>query len=557
MCYTIISNGVINVLRKNTRRTKKYQYKKKINIDREKLLDSIKYNVRINKNDIAYTLTEEYLNLYPDDDYVRIYQCIILEKLNKTEDAQKGLVDILNNNSLSNNNRAFALVKLANIFEHNKKIDLAIENYEKAIEISDDIEIIARGELSKLYCEKKDFEKALNILEIDGYNNDFLNAKRALVYFKKGELNLVINEFKRPYLNKYNIYEKEKLDDNYLSQDRNYIIGHTFLKMGRKNTALIYLNKATTIKNRSVYFKAYMDIAKIYIFNNNLDDAIALCIDLLTQSTSTYNNKMINEILAKAYTKKNDYEKALETYKDESFNELDRKMRIGFLELEKGNFKKAEEYLDLLDIEKEDVNKNINEFYRLALVKLRLGKYDEVLNILNIFDELGTRREIKEMKYEFDRMRLLIDIKLGNKLEDREYSYSEMQIISYDKQRAIEHIKDHHLIKENISKFNDEDQIILLFDEVQKELTSNNIIYDSSYDKYVVKIKNVGSSKTDNVINQLFVLTVPNTKNIITMYPAQGNESEFIIEETKSKQNDQKTKRLTQIEKFNKKYGNN
>ena len=557
MCYTIISNGVINVLRKNTRRTKKYQYKKKINIDREKLLDSIKYNVRINKNDIAYTLTEEYLNLYPDDDYVRIYQCIILEKLNKTEDAQKGLVDILNNNSLSNNNRAFALVELANIFEHNKKIDLAIENYEKAIEISDDIEIIARGELSKLYCEKKDFEKALNILEIDGYNNDFLNAKRALVYFKKGELNLVINEFKRPYLNKYNIYEKEKLDDNYLSQDRNYIIGHTFLKMGRKNTALIYLNKATTIKNRSVYFKAYMDIAKIYIFNNNLDDAIALCIDLLTQSTSTYNNKMINEILAKAYTKKNDYEKALETYKDESFNELDRKMRIGFLELEKGNFKKAEEYLDLLDIEKEDVNKNINEFYRLALVKLRLGKYDEVLNILNIFDELGTRREIKEMKYEFDRMRLLIDIKLGNKLEDREYSYSEMQIISYDKQRAIEHIKDHHLIKENISKFNDEDQIILLFDEVQKELTSNNIIYDSSYDKYVVKIKNVGSSKTDNVINQLFVLTVPNTKNIITMYPAQGNESEFIIEETKSKQNDQKTKRLTQIEKFNKKYGNN
>ena len=533
------------------------KFNKKKDSNQEELVNEIKYNVRIYKYSNALILSEEYLKMYPSDDYMKIFQCIILGKLYQNDEAEKRLLEILENEDLSKENRVFALLKYANILSHGKRNEEAKELFENAIEMSDKLELIARSDLSRLYRREKEYDKAIRILEIDGYNDDFLNTKRAVVYFEQGDYKSVFRELRRPSINKYNIFVYEKLDEKYIEQDKNYLLGHLFLKKGNLDTALVYLNKCTSMNNKNIYFKANVDIAKIYILKNRVDDAIVLCQELVNQTNSSYNTKIVKEILAKAYAKKNNYKKALETYSDESFEETHRKIRYGFLELLRGNFEKAEEYLSIINLDKVDVNECYNDLYRLALVKFRLGKYDEVFPILDIFDKYGTAVEVKDMKYELDRIRLIIDTKLGNKIEDREYSYSEKQIISYSKEDAINHIKEHHLSDDCVSNFNDENQLLQLFEYVKEKLTKDNIIYDGSFDKYMVRINNVGFSKNDNTINQLAVLTIPGTKDIITMYPTEGNESELIIEEPEVKTEEKKVKRLSQIEKFNKKYGNN
>ena len=56
-----------------------------------------------------------------------------------------------------------------------------------------------------------------------------------------------------------------------------------------------------------------------------------------------------------------------------------------------------------------------------------------------------------------------------------------------------------------------------------------------------------------DTINQLTILTLPNTKNVVTMYPCDGTESIFTLEELEEIPKP-KVKRLTQSEKFYKKY---
>ena len=57
---------------------------------------------------------------------------------------------------------------------------------------------------------------------------------------------------------------------------------------------------------------------------------------------------------------------------------------------------------------------------------------------------------------------------------------------------------------------------------------------------------------TSEIINQLEVVTLPGTKDILTMYPRKGTDA-FLDETEKPEQGP--TKRLSQIDKFNKKYG--
>ena len=87
-------------------------------------------------------------------------------------------------------------------------------------------------------------------------------------------------------------------------------------------------------------------------------------------------------------------------------------------------------------------------------------------------------------------------------------------------------------------------------------MTKENIMYDSLFDKYIINYRNIGYNSDNESIHQLLVLTLPNTKDIITMYPLDGTESIFTLEELEEKPK-VIVKRLSQIEKFNKKYNTN
>ena len=140
---------------------------------------------------------------------------------------------------------------------------------------------------------------------------------------------------------------------------------------------------------------------------------------------------------------------------------------------------------------------------------------------------------------------------LNNPIEERVYSYSEKQIISYSKESAIEHIKDHHIYSKSYNNFSDEIDVDKLYDEVVEMLDDCVPRYNRLFDLYFIRYEKIGYVD-QSFINQLNVIVIPGTKNIITMFPAISENNYDIDDSTVEKK---KTKRLSQIDKFNKRYG--
>ena len=353
--------------------------------DAKILINEIKYNIRMNRLDTALSLIEDCLYYNPNNNYVLGYKAMVLDKMGKKEEAISIYENILKINDLSKRDKMFIMSQYANLLSKSNK-ELAAYYYEKVIKESKNVELVARSKLSILYTELKRYDDALNILRIDGFNNMFLNIKRANIYNTQDDYNNVLKALNEEEYNINNADVLENLDDEYIEQEKNFLYGHTFYKQGKFNLALSYLTKATNNRKRTIYFKTIIDMARIYILKGKIDDAITLCEELKKDTLSDFYNRIIDEVMAKAYTRKNDYEKAQEHYNNIETNEKIKNLNLGKIELLKGNFKKAEEYFSDLDVQLDDINVFYEEFYRLALIKFRLNKYDEVEEILDIFD---------------------------------------------------------------------------------------------------------------------------------------------------------------------------
>lgn len=533
-----------------------YRKKKEKNKGFDDVINEIKFLQKKGNYSKALTLIDNYLLNNPNDTYVKIYKAMTLFRLERINESIFLYNSILSDQNISNRNKVFAMSQYAVLLSRTNNIDDAIYYFEKVIEESNDLELIARVKLSSLYIDKFQHDKALNILKIDGFNNKFLNVRRAKVYNKMGRHFEALKELNKPERNDYNVFIKENLDDKYIMQEMNYIKGHSLYKLDKYDEALTYLSNATNIKNRDIFFQANITIVRIYLLKNRLDDAIKLCEELKKENISNHYDNIIDELLAKAYLKKSDYLNAEKHYKNAKGNDDRTRRNLGKLELVKGNFEKAEEYFSSLDIKEGNIRAYYEDFHKLALIKFRLKKYDEVLQILDKFEENFDLYDISEMSYEFKRLRLLIEkdnIDTSN-LDD--FTYSERQIIKYNKKASIEHIYDHHVYNVRTSKFNDYIDIEELFNTIKDKMNDQNITYDDIFDKYIIKYPNIGVNKDNENIHQLAIITLPNTKDIINMYPYDGDESMFNLQELDEKPK-VKVKRLSQIEKFNMKYGNN
>lgn len=533
------------------KRSSKYKQIKDDN--QRELVNKIKYNMKLNRFDTALSLIEEYLSFRPNNYYILGYKAMALYRIGKKDDALNLFERILNERDISKRDELFIMSQYANILS-TFDISLAIYYYEKVIEESDYLELVARGKLSTLYSNEKRYDDAINILKIDGFNNKFLNVKRATVYLDKSDFKKALRSLKKPeYNDGFDI--KENFEDEYIAQDECYIRGYINYKKGDFDNALKYLTEATCNKKRNVYFKAAINIAKISILKGNFDEAINYCEEIKKQCPSEFFFKIIDETLAKAYAKKNDYKKAEQQYKKIETDEKHKNINLGKLELIKGNFEKAEEYLSIIDIKNIDVNINYDYLYRLALVKIRLKKYDEAKEILKLFDTNKKSIEVVGLMKEINRMNIYLKTQLNEPIKYEQLSYSGKQINSYNEEDALNHIIENHVYNEEKSLFNEDIDVKELFKNVKELLTKDKVVYEFLFDKYIINYRNIGYNQNKEIVHQLLILTVPDTKDIITMYPLDGTESIFTLEELEEKDKP-KVKRLSQIEKFNMKYGN-
>ena len=208
-------------------------------------------------------------------------------------------------------------------------------------------------------------------------------------------------------------------------------------------------------------------------------------------------------------------------------------------------------------------NKNNHALSELYFVLYQTKEYEEAMNLLPVVYSLRSIRPESLYTTELvmrKALNLPIDMKKGFHGD-----YVTDQLVSYDKNRAIEHVKAHLYsnlnINSDISYFSQNIDIEALFEIVSKSLkTAKRVNTEEVLERYYFTISNIGIYNKESC-NYIKVVVEPNTNNIITMYPIVAVDYNYlsmldcddykIIFKVCEKE---KVKTLSRIDKFNMKY---
>lgn len=343
--------------------------------------------------------------------------------------------------------------------------------------------------------------------------------------------------------------------------------------------------KLKEIKNNSTITK--FGYAKFLINNNKIEEAREELKEISKGKDSEY---AIFE-LAKLEIREFNYSKAEKYFK--YLLETKRNSRqfamleLGKIEILKENYDEARicfesarennnEYallelakLDLLEGKKEEseikLNKliensserNVYAYKELSYIYIREKEYKKAKDyFMEYLDNIDVNEETESQKKEIIKAKKFFECKIYDKKENDTYFIK--QIGDYSKESCINHIKKH--LKKNIHKrshttFYNDDNLDDIYNKVLNNLSKNNPIAMNLTNKYCMhfdeEIGECNGIKTSSVE----VVTTPDMLNILTIYP--------IISPTPYKDRkiitlnkiEEKTKKLSQIDKFYKKYG--
>ncbi len=204
------------------------------------------------------------------------------------------------------------------------------------------------------------------------------------------------------------------------------------------------------------------------------------------------------------------YEKAKEIFLDlqKNYNQLAAYIELGRLEYVKGNLKEAKEcFLKLEDTKIERFG-----YYLLVALYLKENDYEETFRYIKQAMDHGhwINPDIvclisKELNIFFPQ------------IDYQKYSinYTVDQVLNYDVSKALKHVKKRH-INLNNSDFKEGVDLDSLIVEVKDLLDDNCKVKKLGFnDVYIIPYPNIGKFGEEHVK----VVTLPNTKDIITMYP--------------------------------------
>jgi len=194
-----------------------------------------------------------------------------------------------------------------------------------------------------------------------------------------------------------------------------------------------------------------------------------------------------------------------------------------------------------------------HQLYRIAFLKTDYKLAYELLPAAqNKIYELG--QDVKLFGLE----KLFLESRLGYITENNETGYLAQQIVSYDEQRAIEHIE-RHKNPDNVEMLEDiiekQIKIICLFYKIKQIIKDSKISsLETISCKYFFKYPNISKIEYQNdyLYKYLCVVAFRDTKEIITIYPYCTKEK--ILDVNELEEEKVLTKRLSQIDKFNKRY---
>jgi len=467
--------------------------------------------------------------MYPDDKSANATYADILCAQNKYEEAKEVLQDLLNDKLRNNNLRAKILNILSRIYYYEKNYKDAETCLCEAVLLTDGKYYRQIKNLCDIYIKEEKYDEARYLLnKYRNKDNDYLfNVIGAEVEY---------NDEKHDK----SLHLLENTRDDYLAgseiQKKYYLLGKIYYSKLELEKAEEFFKKALTIKN-VFFWVSYFYIACIKSKNGEIDSAIAICEEINEHNQDIYG---VNDLLASLYIKKRDPNKIIKVVNDID-DESKKYYNLSKVELQKNNIDEALEYANKAIVNVTPAIKN-KCLYLLSIINFKKENYDETLKYLNEMDEISP-----DLENEIERIRFYIQYVRGEKTNTN--AYIARQLDNYNRSLALGHIYRRHK-----DDFNKNINIEELFDELSINIKNYSIDNLKCFDVYRVPMVGVGN-QNNNYTGVLTVVCIPNSTNILTMYPDQSLPS--IVEELDVKENfdkKTKTKRLSQIDKFNKRY---
>lgn len=503
-------------------------------------------------------------------------------------------------NRINNNKSRQSIVDEANRLKSLGKMKEVIELLKNEAYLTNDEHLIF--ELAKTYIVTSQYDKALDeLLKIE----DVSTIKPFFIYCKIALCYCHIGDYSKSFDYRIKAYKADPIKDeenfrlllnsgrksNRLEECFSYI--DEFSKIADKRThieilciyetlgdfekALNYINiyKITPENGydnflfAKIYYGLYdFEKADLYIEKCNyqnseykllkvrikcqickFDECLELLDDLIKNGR---NNDAAYSLLVKTYLRMGNVDDA-QRILDEEYNGENQMNFQATIDIYKGNFSHARTLLE--DIIKNNESKRCEALLSLVYLNLRQRRYYEVIKtadkLLNSYAKKINRAEVISLY----RAIALAKVNLGIPVTGNGYYFS--QIISYSKERAINHMKAHFDSTSEVGTFLPDMNLEETFDVIQNEINNmrpTRFGIKSTNDIYLLDFDEAGI--IDNtVLNKMQVVVIANTKNIVTFYPVSRLSFTYETrEDVKSKK--EPVKRLSQIEKFNQRYGN-
>lgn len=222
-------------------------------------------------------------------------------------------------------------------------------------------------------------------------------------------------------------------------------------------------------------------------------------------------------------------------------------------------YRKLNRFDEAINDLKHILNSEFNEYaiIELYFVYYYLNMYNEALDMLPLVYQTNSINNFSVSISETvmkKQMGMEISLRKGTKCD-----YIRGQILNYSTEEAIFHINKHvGKTEKEKSYFNENVDIRYLFNKVRENIKNSiRVNTEEVMQIYYFGVANIGISD-NQVCNFIKVVVVPNTNDIISMYPTNIVDYNYVanldIEYDKLLKTDNKVKTMSRIDKFNKKY---
>lgn len=510
-------------------------------------LNSIKYLIKERKLSAALTEIIDYMEDYPTNSYAKYQYGLILKGLRRLDEAFDVFFEIYDSNAQNKNS---ALYEMGRIKVIQREYDYAKYYFEKNLAESPYPETFTAIELAKIERRFGNVPKAERILQEACNDPDTNTRKYAVLELAKLEL------FQNKRKEAQKLLKLLKEDDNPKFRRKvSNLKGKIEVAYDRYDTALEYFEEALGTKKDDVYWSSLYEIAVVYEKQGRLQEAHDLCIRLKKEKGLDVIGD-VDLLLGNIYKQQGNIQKAREKFLEATtytgtFIEQDAYFRLGVLEKEAKNTEIAEEYFEKV-IAKPNIHAAAAHL-ELIYIAIRREDYSKCYELIDGIKKLKLNEDLKRS---FDSVKFYLATKTGKfSVDDRVMTYTNRQIQDYNEEKALNCIIKRHTDGID-ANFNSNIDISALFYGMKDLLTEDKLDGQNLMDNYTIDFPNVGEYQGEE-LHRLRVICLPNTKNIITMYPYyKGKDTTY--EESLEEEytvSSKKVKRLSQVEKFNARYG--